>query len=121
MAISAADVAKLQAAMAAEPEDASLSALATLEEIIGFVVAIARAGGHDEADAVEVVCRAAGVERERLLEIAHVLKPLGYKVACARLRKVARRAPPRPTTFLTRWGRKIEEARAAEAVIVPTS
>jgi hypothetical protein len=109
MPVSATDVERVRVAMAAEPDngDAGLAALATLEEIIAFVVAIARAEGHDESDAVEIVCRAAEIERERLLEIAGVLAPLGYKHACARLRKVARRAPPRSITFKTRWGSKI--------------
>ncbi|WP_027578533.1 hypothetical protein [Bradyrhizobium sp. Ai1a-2] len=76
----------------------------TLAEAVALIVAIERAAGHDEALAVEIALRAAEPPRESLQEAARIMRALGYTKVVPVLRKLARRAKPRPKTK-TDWAR----------------
>jgi hypothetical protein len=80
--------------------------LETIPEILAYVATVARAEGRDEADDVELLCRAANMSRAEVLEAHRVLRPLGYVAVCDRLRMIVRHAPrPRqrgPQTFMER-------------------
>ena len=89
MAVSVEQVEELRR-LGEQPGDA-LPALETVPEILAYSVAVARAEGMDEADAVELLCRAAELSRDDLLGAHRVLRPLGYVVACDRLKRLARR------------------------------
>jgi hypothetical protein len=91
--VSAADVAELRRLAAELPENGAdnLQALHTVEELFAYVVALARAEGLDEADAIELFTRAARSSRDDLRRAAVIMGRLGYNLVSDRLRKLARR------------------------------
>jgi hypothetical protein len=94
MAISAADIAELQRLAATTPDldGPELSALESVEEVVGWLIASARAEGTtDEADIVEALARCAGLTPNAVRRLARDLAPLGYDKVVARLRQIAGR------------------------------
>jgi hypothetical protein len=79
-----------------------------LAELLALVIAVARAEDQDEVLAVEVVCKAADITRESLLEAEGTLSLLGYSKVAPVLRRLARHAPSRGPTFAERWGRRVK-------------
>jgi hypothetical protein len=70
---------------------ADLSVLETVDEVLAYVVADARAAGDDEADAVEMTVRHAGMTAPEVRQVAATLRRLGYRTAADRLFAVAGR------------------------------
>jgi hypothetical protein len=94
--ITMADVVKFEAfeASLAEIDTSPLSALDTLPELFGFVIAETRAesGSEDhEADVVELLVRSIGLGPTSVRSIERVLRSLGYHAVSARLREIAGR------------------------------
>ncbi len=106
MAVRAADVAEARRLLANAPEDCerALAMLATHAEVIAYQIAVARSHGLDEADAVELHCRAVGLDRQTIGEAERLLRRLGYNIACDRLREVARHAHRPAKVKRDRWG-----------------
>ena len=88
MAVSAADVARIRAAMPVDSGE--LSALRSIPAVLAFVAQKAREEGEDEADNVEAVVRAADVSGSELRKARRVLARLGYDSVVARLGEMAR-------------------------------
>jgi hypothetical protein len=94
MPVSADDIAELQRLAATVPDHElpDLSALESIEEVVGYAIASARAGGTtDEADMVEAFVRGAGMTPDAVRGLARDLRPLGYDKVVARLRQIAGR------------------------------
>jgi hypothetical protein len=73
-------------------DDGSPLVFESLAEVFGFAIARVRAEGcMDEGDACEALARAARLDQAEVRKIIAVLAPLGYKLACDRLRRLARR------------------------------
>jgi len=89
MPVSAAEVAELRRLH--DERQSEVLPLYTFAEIFGYVTAIARAEGYDEADCVELVARAIELESHHLRQAERVLRALGYRLVADRLRKLARR------------------------------
>jgi hypothetical protein len=108
MSVTAADVAELRRVAAELPDNDDLRDLQTAEEILAYVVAVARAEGLDEADAVELVASGAAMSRHDLRQAASIMGKVGYTAVAARLRVLARKAKPEPmpNTFAQRWAHK---------------
>ena len=79
------------AAMAPDHDAIDMSALQSTEEIIGFVIASARAEGLDEVDLVEVLVRAIDLSPTDVRRAERVLRPLGYVAVADMLRNIAGR------------------------------
>jgi hypothetical protein len=79
------------AAVAPDHDAIDMSALQSTEEIIGFVIASARAEGLDEVDLVEVLVRAIDLSPDAVRRAERVLRPLGYIQVADRLRQIAGR------------------------------
>jgi hypothetical protein len=84
-------------------EDNPFRACEDLSEILALLVAFCRAREVDEALAVEIVVRAIDTDREQLDQTAAILSKLGYHRVAPTLRRLGRRARPRPPTFLERF------------------
>jgi hypothetical protein len=93
MTVSAADLLALRRLEETLPSygAADLSVLETVDEGLAYVVADARATGDDEADAVEMTVRHAGMTAPEVRQVAATLKALGYTTAAERLKQVAGR------------------------------
>ena len=107
MPVSAAEVAELRAAGLALPPGGDVdTTLTTFAEIIGYTIHGLREMGADRDEilhSVELVLRAAEVERESLREARDTLHRLGYGDDLAKvLTQVARKAKPKPPTFAER-------------------
>jgi hypothetical protein len=83
-----------------------------LAEVCALVVALCRVQEVDEGLAVEVVVKAIDSTRENLTETAQIMQALGYAKVAPVLRRLAKRARPRPPTFAERW-RTARRCRAA--------
>jgi tRNA A58 N-methylase Trm61 len=90
MAVSAADVARVRAAMPAHSDD--LIALRSIPAVCAYVAQKAREEGADEAEHVEAVVRAAEVSRADLRKARRVLARLGYVAIATRLGELASKA-----------------------------
>jgi hypothetical protein len=79
MPVSAADMAELRRVAATLPESAGddLAALQTTEEVLGYVIAVSRAEGWDEADAIELVARSVEMSPADARSHARTLGKLG--------------------------------------------
>jgi hypothetical protein len=93
MPVSAADIAEVRrmAAMAPDYDASDLSALQTTEEVLGYLIATARAEGDDEADLCEIVVRAVELSPADVRRTEGILRRLGYRVVANRLRQIAGR------------------------------
>lgn len=90
VAVSAELVEELRALPVDDNSPSELAALDTMPLLLGFVIASARAEGHDECDQVEILCRAARFEKRHLRECETVLRRLGYILVADRLRQLSR-------------------------------
>src|SRR5215469_10410853 len=81
-----------------EPE-VDLSALKSIAEAIGYVIAVARQQGADEVDAVEVLCHVANITKDDLRAAERLLRRLGYTKVADKLRELARRARRKPDPY----------------------
>ena len=77
MPVDAADVERVRALLPAA-DSGELQALATIPEVLGYIVAYARAEGADELELTELVVRAADLSRNERRSAATVLRKLGY-------------------------------------------
>jgi hypothetical protein len=73
-----------------------------LAELLGLVIAVARAKNQDEALVVEVLLSAVSHCREDLAEAEHVMRLLGYREVAPVLRRLGKRAEPRPPSGVER-------------------
>jgi hypothetical protein len=91
MPVSAADMAELRRLEATLPESdtGDLAALQSTEEVLGYVIAVSRAEGWDESDAIEIVARSVGMSPADARSHARTLGRLGYRDVCARLQRIA--------------------------------
>jgi DNA-binding protein H-NS len=74
-----------------------------LAELLAILTAQARAEQADETVWVEITLEAASISREGLEEAESTLASLGYSKVTPVLRRLAKRARPRPPTFAERW------------------
>jgi hypothetical protein len=79
------------AAVAPDHDAIDLSALQSIEEVIGYVIAAARAEGEDEVDVVELLVRATDLTPDDVRQVARLLRSLGYVAVADMLRKIAGR------------------------------
>jgi hypothetical protein len=96
MPVDAAEIAELRRMKAAmSPEEfydlGECSVLQSTEEVIGYMIAEARLSGWDESDQVETLVRLLELPPDEVRGIERVLRPLGYRDVCARLRQIAGR------------------------------
>lgn len=80
MPIDLADVAEVRKAVAALPqgEPDELGELQSVPEVLAYTIALARAEGRDEVEAVELVVRAADLSRNERRHAQGILRKLGY-------------------------------------------
>jgi hypothetical protein len=90
MPVDAADIVELQR-MAPEYDTDDLSALQSIPEVLGYIVACARAEDRDEAADVELVVRSVDMSPDTVRVAELILRPLGYVAVCDMLRKIAGR------------------------------
>jgi hypothetical protein len=93
MPVSAAQIEQLSLMVAAAPnlDDTDLSALQTIPEVIGYVIACARHDGDDEVDAAELLIRFADLRPDDVRAAARVLGGLGYIAVAEMMRRIAGR------------------------------
>lgn len=103
MSVSAADVDELRRegqAMLARGAENELRALQTAAEVVGYLIYSLKAEGvaeEQQLDAVEVVLRAAELDRADIREVRDVLRTLRFAPAhITRLTVLAKKARPRP-------------------------
>lgn len=92
------DVAFLRAKLAddRDTEENSLSALQSIAEVVGYLVECDRAEQRDDCHSAELALAAADLSRETLRDNATILARLGYADVASMMRKLARRAKPKP-------------------------
>lgn len=90
VAVSPELVEELRARVENDSTPSGLEELTSQPLVLGFVIASARAEGHDECDQVEILVRAARFEKRYLRECEVVLRRLGYTAVADRLRQLAR-------------------------------
>jgi hypothetical protein len=88
MTVDAVEIAELQRLAANMRDDDSLLPLVTIPEVLGFVIATARAEGRDECDDVERVVRGAELSREKVRRAGRILRALGYLAVADMLKAI---------------------------------
>jgi hypothetical protein len=73
-----------------------LSALTSIAEAIGYVIAVARQQGANEVDAVELLCHVVDITKDDLRTAERLLRRLGYTLVADKLRELARKAKKKP-------------------------
>jgi predicted hydrolase (HD superfamily) len=93
MSVSAADIAEVRRLGEIPPdhEAIDMTALQSIEEVIGYVIAAARVEGDNETDQVELVVRAVDLTADTVRDVERTLRRLGYRDVCTRLRQIAGR------------------------------
>jgi hypothetical protein len=93
MAVTKADLDRVHELEGSVPDDASLACLATVAEVVAFLVAQARAEPEsgDEADLVELTVRSVGFTPDEVRALERELRPLGYGAVSDRLAQIAGR------------------------------
>jgi hypothetical protein len=93
MTVSASDLAELQRFAANAPDiDANdLSALQTIPEVLGYMIACARHDGDDEVDAAELLIRFTELSPDDVRGAEGVLRRLGYIQVADMMKKIAGR------------------------------
>jgi hypothetical protein len=91
MAVSLADMAEIARLDAVVPQSDDLAPLTDLPQILAFIATAARQAGDDEADAAEMVIRAADVPPDAVRRSAAILAAMGYSLVAERLREIAGR------------------------------
>jgi hypothetical protein len=76
---------------ASEYGGTDLSSLETLEELIAWLIADARASGDSEVDAVELLIRYSGTTAPEVRSAERVLRRLGYIAVADMMRRIAGR------------------------------
>jgi hypothetical protein len=79
-----------------EAESSPLAALETTPMTIAWLIESFRQSGGDEVLAVELALTDLGLHRETLREDAAVLHRLGYRQVAGMMRRLERKAKPRP-------------------------
>ena len=104
--VSAAEVAELKAAHAAQPTSDVDNTLQSLDEQLGYSIEGLRKLGADEGELVhdiELLLRASGQSREDIRAARDILMKLGYpRAITVMMGQVARKAKPAPPTFAQR-------------------
>jgi hypothetical protein len=86
--------------MAGTETGVDLSAITSAAEMIAYTSSSMRAEGYDDetaADAVELLCVLADIDRVKLREAARILRALGYSEAIVDRLKARARAARKPT------------------------
>jgi hypothetical protein len=93
MSVNAAEIAELRRMKAAEPDLdlGEFTVLQTIEEIVGYLIACSRDIGSDESDMVEALVRLLELPAGEVRDLEKVLRPLGYRDVCERLRQITGR------------------------------
>ena|SRR6266702_96656 len=93
MSLSAAELDDVRKVLADLPsgDGPDLSALQSIEEVLGYMIAYARAEGRDEVEWLELFIRLADLSPERVRRAERVLRRLGYTAATAMMRRIAGR------------------------------
>jgi hypothetical protein len=93
MPVDAAEIAELRRMKAAEPDLdlGDFTVLQTLEETVGYLIACSREIGSDESDMVESLVRLLELPPGEVRDLEKVLRPLGYRDVCDRLRQITGR------------------------------
>lgn len=93
MPVSAADIAELRRMKAAEPSQSlgEFAVMKSTEEVVGYLIACSREIGSNEADMVETLVRLLELPPSEVRDLEKVLRPLGYRDVCHRLRQIAGR------------------------------
>lgn len=93
MPVEAAEIAELRRMRAAEPDLdlGEFTVLQTIEEIVGYLIACSRDIGSDESDMVEALVRLLELPPGEVRDLEKVLRPLGYRDVCDRLRQITGR------------------------------
>jgi hypothetical protein len=93
MSVDAADIAELRRMKAAEPalDLGDFIMLESIEEIVGYLVACSREIGSDESDMVETLVRLLELPPDEVRDLERILRPLGYRDVCGRLRQITGR------------------------------
>jgi hypothetical protein len=93
MPVSAAEIDELRRMKAAEPnlDLSDFAALKSIEETVGYLIACSREVGLSEADMVETLVRLLELPPDEVRDLEKILRPLGYRDVCHRLRQVTGR------------------------------
>jgi hypothetical protein len=89
--VTAADMAEIARLDAIVPESDHLAPLTDLPQILAYIATAARQAGDDEADAAEMVVRAASVPPSTVRRSAAILAAMGYRSVAERLASIAGR------------------------------
>jgi|SRR5580704_12842424 hypothetical protein len=89
MPVSLADMAEIERLDAVVPESDDLQPLQSVAEVLAYTATAARLAGDDEADAAEMVVRAASVPPDTVRRSAAILQAMGFTVVAERLRMIA--------------------------------
>jgi hypothetical protein len=93
MPVDAAEVDELRQAAANAPESdrCGLAALHSIDEVLAYAADYARAEDWPEADTVETLVRAAELSPDSVRGSERILRALGYRSICTRLREITGR------------------------------
>jgi len=92
MAVDPAAVASIRDLMAKLPDAGEFEHLSSLAEIIAYLVAVTRADGGDEIEAIEIVLAAVQPQKKSLREAELVLRRLGYVEVADLLQRLIRQS-----------------------------
>jgi hypothetical protein len=87
---------KTYLAEAPKADEPGLSALGSIAEVAAWLVECDRAEGRNDVDSAELVLSAVDLDRDHLREAAMVLRRLGYVSVAEMMRRLARKAKPKP-------------------------
>ncbi|WP_426418462.1 hypothetical protein [Bradyrhizobium genosp. A] len=82
-----------------DTDENSLSALESIAEVVGYLVEVDRSEGRPDDYSAELALAAADLSRETLRENAAILGRLGYADVASMMRKLARKAKPKPLSI----------------------
>ena len=93
MPVEAAEIAELRRVRAAESDLdlGEFTVLKALEETVGYLIACSREIGSDESDMVKALVRLLELPLGEVRDLERILRPLGYRDVCQRLRQITGR------------------------------
>ena len=91
MTVTRADMAELARLDAVVSQVDDLSPLTDLPQLLAYLATAARQAGDDEADAAEMMVRAASVPPSTVRRSAAILQAMGYRSVAERLAQIAGR------------------------------
>ena len=93
MPVEAAEIAELRRVRAAESDLdlGEFTVLKALEETVGYLIACSREIGLDESDMVKALVRLLELPLGEVRDLERILRPLGYRDVCQRLRQITGR------------------------------